>query len=211
MSGLDVFFSYSHKDEELRDELEVHLSLLKRQGTIHAWHDRQITAGKEWKDAIDDNLERADVILLLVSPSFIASDYCWDVEVQRAMERQAVGEALVIPVILRPVDWSDAPFGKLQGLPKNTKPVTTWTNRDEAFLDIVQGLRAAIEAAPKGRPGPPAAGSRPAAGPSSALATWREKLEYLLREEAIASDAGQRFTLKKRIEEAREKIRELGG
>lgn len=214
MSGLDVFFSYSHQDEELRDELEVHLSLLKREGTIRAWHDRQITAGTEWKDDINENLERADVILLLVSPSFIASDYCWDVEVQRAMERHAAGEALVVPVLLRPVDWSGAPFGKLQGLPKNAKPVTTWANRDEAFLDVAKGLRAAIEA---GRGRPKATGRAPssvsAAAPvqGGALSVWQEKLEYLLEAEAIASDPAQRFELKKRIEEARARIRELEG
>lgn len=217
MSGLNVFFSYSHQDEELRDELEVHLSLLKRQGTIDAWHDRRITAGQEWEGAINENLEQADIILLLVSPSFIASDYCWNKEVQRAMARHAASEALVIPIVLRPVDWAAAPFGKIQGLPKNVKPVTTWANRDEAFLDIAKGLRITIEAWQRGRPAPQPASSPPASGPSvaagssSALAIWRERLEHFLREEAITSDALQKFTIKKRIEEAREKIRELAG
>ncbi len=142
---MNVFFSYSHQDEGLRDELESHLSILKRSGRIHTWHDRKITPGGEWAGAIDNRLEAADVILLLVSPPFLASDYCWDVELRRAMERHEAGEARVIPVILRPVDWHDAPFGKLQALPKDARPVTSWPNRDEAFLDVARGLRAMIE------------------------------------------------------------------
>ncbi len=161
---LNVFFSYAHKDEELRDELAVHLAILKRQGKIRPWHDRQITGGQEWAGEIDDNLDAADVILLLVSPTFVASDYFWDKELKRALERHEAGEARVIPIILRPVDWTDAPFAKLQALPKNAKPVTTWANRDEAFLNIAEGLRAVIEAEHRRRasrsaraPAPPAA------------------------------------------------------
>ena len=107
-----IFFSYSHKDEDLRDELEIHLSALKRQGVIETWHDRQIGAGKELDDEIDVNMENADIILLLVSPYFIASDYCYNIEMQRAMERHGKGEARVIPVILHPCDWQKTPFGK---------------------------------------------------------------------------------------------------
>ena len=142
---LEVFFSYAHEDEPLRDELAKQLKLLERQGIITAWHDRQIVAGSNWGNAIDTHLESAQVILLLVSPDFLASDYCWDVEVKRAMERHDAGEACVIPVILRPVDyWHEAPFGKLQALPTNAKPVTTWENRDEAFMIVAKGIRQAI-------------------------------------------------------------------
>jgi len=144
MEPINVFFSYSHKDEDLRDELAVHLSMLKRQGVIKAWHDREITAGTEWAGEIDQKMDSARVILLLISANFLASDYCYDVELKRAMERHQAGEAQVMPIILKPVDWSGAPFGKLQALPKNAKPVTTWANRDEAFLNIAQGIRKAI-------------------------------------------------------------------
>lgn len=351
---LNVFFSYANKDEDLRNDLAIHLAILKRQGKIRPWHDRQIIAGQEWAGEIDDNLNTADLILLLVSPTFVASDYCWDIELKRALERHEAREARVIPIILRPVDWSDAPFAKLQALPKNLKPVTTWPNRDEAFLDIAKGLRTVIEDEQKRRaerqaptvaappatpsspaPAPPAAAPAAAAAPPSQLdcrtlrdrglldalasvfdteasatgvleragvpkgrlqpfglmtpvqywesvcrelekgliagglaallreaanaypynplfqqglqltaattapgapasntpaastaaapqvgtpgtgtgplALWREKLAALLSEEAIASDAAQKFTLKKQIEEARAKIRELGG
>jgi hypothetical protein len=97
---MEVFFSYAHEDEELRNELAKHLKLLERQKVIKGWHDRQITAGEEWKNSIDDHLEAADIILLLISSDFMASDYCYDVELARAMERHALKEARVIPVIL---------------------------------------------------------------------------------------------------------------
>jgi tetratricopeptide (TPR) repeat protein len=142
---IEVFFSYSHKDEELRDQLSNHLSTLKRKQFITAWHDRRIGAGTEWANEIDERLDAADIILLLISSDFLASDYCYDIEVKRAMERHDAGEARVIPVILRPVDWKGAPFGKLQALPRDARPVTEWPNRDQALLDIAQGIRAAAE------------------------------------------------------------------
>jgi TIR domain len=142
--AIEVFFSYSHKDEELRDELATHLSMLKRQGMISAWHDREISAGTEWAGAIDAHLNSAQVILLLISANFLASDYCYDKELMRAMERHEAGEARVIPIILKPSDWTSAPFGKLQALPKNAKPITKWEDRDEAFLNVVQEIRKAV-------------------------------------------------------------------
>ena len=142
---IEVFFSYSHKDEQLRDELEKHLTILKRKGIISTWHDRQITAGTEWKDQIDENLENAQIILLLISADFMASDYCYDVELERAMARHDANEARVIPIILREVDWKGASFGKLQGLPKDAKPVKNWPDLDQAFADIARGIRKAVE------------------------------------------------------------------
>ena len=112
---ISLFYSYSHKDEALRKKLETHLSLLKDQGVISGWHDRRIEAGTEWDGVINENLEEAGMILLLVSADFLASRYCRDVEIARAMERHEAGTARVIPVILRPVDWHSAPFGKLAG------------------------------------------------------------------------------------------------
>lgn len=146
-----LFFSYSHKDESLRDQLETHLAGLKRQGLISAWHDRRITAGHEFGPAIDENLDAADVILLLVSPDFIASDYCCEQEMTRALERHKTGKARVIPVILRPCDWHDLPFGKLQAAPRDGKPITTWPNADQAFLDVVRAIKAALQEIGAGR------------------------------------------------------------
>lgn len=139
--AIELFFSYAHKDEALRDELAAHLSNMKRQSVIKDWHDRQIFAGTEWEGKIDEHLETSRIILLLVSADFMASDYCYDIEVKRAMERHERGEAIIIPILLRPVEWKDAPFAKLQPLPKNYVPITKWNNRDEAFLAVAKGIR----------------------------------------------------------------------
>jgi hypothetical protein len=142
----EVFFSYAHEDEPLLGELRKHLGILKRLGVIRDWHDRRITAGTEWKGQIDHHLDTAGVILLLVSPDFVASDYCWDVELKRALERHDRREARVIPVILRPVDnWHAAPFGRLQAVPTDGRPVTEWGNQDAAFADVARHIRTAVE------------------------------------------------------------------
>ena len=176
--AIAVFFSYSHKDEALRDKLATHLKLLERQGVIQQWHDRQIVAGTEWKGEIDGNLEAAQIILLLISADFLASDYCYDLEMGRALERHNAGEARVIPIILRPLDnlWK-APFGKLQALPTDGKAVTLWDNQDAAFADVAKGIRLTAEAWQRGDrgsvsqsggiPEPPATPSASASAPPS--------------------------------------------
>jgi formylglycine-generating enzyme required for sulfatase activity len=143
--AVNVFVSYSHEDEPLRVELGKHLSSLRRSRAIAEWHDRKIDAGAEWAKEIDRNLKSADVILLLISPAFIHSDYCSSVELTQAMEQHEAGTACVIPIILRACDWENEPFAKLQAYPKNAKPVTSSENRDEAFLDIVRGVRGAVQ------------------------------------------------------------------
>lgn len=141
-----VFFSYSHKDEALRDQLESHLALLKNQGLIDAWYDRRIVAGDEIDDVIFGKLETADIILLLVSSDFLSSPYCYSREMMRAMERHNAGEARVIPVILRHCLWQSAPFGKLLAAPRDGKPVTAWPDRDEALADVARHIAKALEA-----------------------------------------------------------------
>ena len=143
--AVEVFFSYAHKDEAYRNELEKHLSLLRRQGLITAWHDRHILPGTDWAQAIDEHLEGASVILLLISADFLASDYCYGLEMQRALRRHQTNEARVIPILLRPVDWNNSPFAHLQALPNDAKPITAWHNRDEAFTDVAAGIRRVIE------------------------------------------------------------------
>src|SRR4030042_6849288 len=118
----EIFYSYSNRDEESRDRLEIGLSLLQRQSLISQWHDRKIVPGTDWRNEIDQHLDTAQVILFLVSADFIASDYCWDVEVKRALERHRKGDARVVPIILRPCDWQSSPFAGLQALPKGAKP-----------------------------------------------------------------------------------------
>jgi hypothetical protein len=145
MKDFQVFYSYAHEDERWRKKLETHLSSLKRKGLISGWYDRNIKAGQEWEQEIDTHLNTADIILLLISPDFLASDYCYCTEMKRAMERHEAGVARVIPIILRPVDWQGTPFDKLQVLPTDAKAVTEWSNSDRAFMDIVKGIRNAVE------------------------------------------------------------------
>ena len=139
-----LFFSYSHKDENLRDQLETHLAMLKREGLISTWHDRRLIAGDDLDAAISRELEQADLILLLVTPDFLASEYCYGVEVKRALERHATGAARVIPVILRPCDWHHAPFAKLLASPPDGRPVTKFSDPDDAFLEVTKAIRAAL-------------------------------------------------------------------
>lgn len=151
---VEIFFSYSHKDENLRVKLVNHLSQLKHEALIRDWHDRKIGAGTEWRGQINEHLSSARIVLLLISSDFLASPYIHDVELKRALERHEAGEARVIPVILRPCDWHSAPFGKLQALPTDGKAITKWGNRDEAFTVVAQGIRAAVkEILEAGKPG----------------------------------------------------------
>lgn len=142
---VEVFYSYAHEDEGLRNELEKHLSILKRTGVITGWHDRKILAGHDWETIIDVRLNTAKVILLLISADFLASDYCYGIELERALQRDETGDARVIPVILREVHWRGAPFGRLQALPTDGRAVTSWPNRDRAFTDVARGIAKAVE------------------------------------------------------------------
>ena len=146
---VSLFYSYAHEDEALRDELAGHLKILERRGLISAWHDRQIVPGQAWGQAIDKNLTTADLVLLLVSKDFIGSDYIWGVELAQAMQRQQAQQCEVVPIIVRavdidPADADDLPFLKLQALPPDLTPVTSWANRDEAWTQVAKGLRATV-------------------------------------------------------------------
>jgi hypothetical protein len=158
-----IFLSYSHRDEALRAELDKHFALLKRQGLLDLWTDHRISPGDEINPAVSEALESADIVLLLVSADFIASDYCYGVEMQRAMERHGRSECVVIPVILRACDWKSAPFGKLKALPTDGRPVMKWPSLDEACEDVVRQVRTLLEkAAGMGQPPPPQESPRPA-------------------------------------------------
>ena len=143
--AIKVFLCYSSKDDRLRRDLETFLASLKREKKITIWYDRIIPPGKEWEGEIDGHLESARIILLLVSPHFLESDYIYDREMKRALERHNAGEACVIPIILRPCDWEGAPFGKLQALPRDGRPIVNWPRRDEAFRDVATGIRNVVE------------------------------------------------------------------
>ena len=144
---LNVFFAYSRKDTILRERLDVHLSALKRKDFIDTWYDGQIDAGKEWEMEINNNLSKADIILLLISADFIASDYCFKVEMKKAITRHERGDAVVIPILLKPCDWKDLPFSKIQALPQNGKHITSkhWKDDDHALTEIAQSVRGIVE------------------------------------------------------------------
>lgn len=142
--GILLFCSYSHKDEEHKESLDNHLSALKRQGFVNFWHDRLISAGDQWEDAIDENLEEAEVILLLISADFLASEYCYGKEMNRALARHNLRESKVIPIIVRPVDWQQTPFAKLQVIPKDGRAITLWDNQDEAWSLVAKEIRRSI-------------------------------------------------------------------
>jgi WD40 repeat protein/tetratricopeptide (TPR) repeat protein len=137
----NVFISYSHRDRELRDELEIHLSNLKRQNIISSWYDGDIVPGAEWEVQILEHLKSAQIILLLLSADFISSDFCYTTEMKEAIARHDAKDACVIPILLRPTDWKDTPFARLQMLPTDAKPVTKWPTHDDAFEDITLGIR----------------------------------------------------------------------
>jgi hypothetical protein len=136
-----VFVSYSHKDERHRQRLEISLAQLQRDNLVAIWHDRKILPGQEWNQEIDRNLEGSDIILLLISPDFLASKYAYGRETVRALERHQSGSATVVPIILRPSDWQHSPLASLQALPSEGRPVSRWSDRDQAWLDVAQGLR----------------------------------------------------------------------
>ena len=144
-SPKNVFFSYSHKDAIFLDALEAHLALLKRQGVIKTWHDRDIDAGRVIDTEIQKNIEAAHIILLLISSDFINSDYCYSKELTHALQRHEVGTAIVLPIIVRPCDWRSAPFGELKAVPDDGRPITEWPNQDTAFVNVVDAIRKLAE------------------------------------------------------------------
>src|SRR5438128_2146563 len=152
---IEIFYSYAHEDEVLRKELEKHLVLMRRQDIIIDWHDRSISPGSNWEQEINTHLNRAQIILLLVSSDFLSSEFCYSIEMERALERHHTREARVIPIILRPCDWKSALFSELQVLPTDANPITKWQNRDDAFLDVAEGIRKAVKELRLTRTAPP--------------------------------------------------------
>lgn len=189
-----VFFSYSHDDEQYRDQLEKHLATLQHQGLIESWHDRRILAGSDFAHEIDQQLDQCDVILLLVSASFIASNYCYGIEMQRALERHAAGTAHVVPVIVRPCDWRNTPLGALNAAPRDGKPIVTWSNYDEAYTDVVRQVRAVVEQISGSGTGKHARRVPPAAAPAPttpAASTLPRSSNLRLRKEFTDADQDQ--------------------
>jgi len=139
--SIKVFISYSHKDEEHKEALNEHLAMLKRNNIIDTWHDRKISPGQDWSKEISKNLEQSELILFLISPSFLSSDYCFNLEMKRAMEMHKEGKTQIIPILIRACDWSESELSAFQAVPKDAKPITSWSNHDEAWLDAIKGIR----------------------------------------------------------------------
>jgi tetratricopeptide (TPR) repeat protein len=142
--SVKVFISYARKDERICKELEKRLHDLVRHGLISLWNDSIIQAGYEWKHEIEKHLHSAQIILLLITPDFIASDRCYQNEMVQAMKMHEAGEARVIPIIVRPVLWEDQPFSKLLILPSAKRPLTTWNNMDKAYVEIYQNIKSVV-------------------------------------------------------------------
>lgn len=146
---IEIFFSYAHKDEDLMNDVRRQLIIFERRGQIIKWYDRMILPGEEWENHIDSRLRQAQIILLFVSPSFIESKYCYDIEVREALKRHESNEAHVIPIILRPCAWEEAPFSKLQALPLDGRAVSQWEDRDQVCLDVARSVMKVVRRAAK--------------------------------------------------------------
>ncbi len=142
---LKVVISYSHKDEEFREMLDTHLTILERAKKIKVWNDRDLTPGEEWNEKIYNSIVAADIIILLVSGNFIASEFIWNNELPLAMSMHENGHATVIPIIIKSCEWKDAPFSRLQCLPKNGAPVAKWADRDEPMAEIAKAIRGHVD------------------------------------------------------------------
>ena len=142
---LNIFISYSHEDEDMKSQLDKHLIMLKRSDKIAVWHDRKLIAGEEWGTSIQNEIQKADIILLLISVDFNNSQYIWEKELAAAMQRHSEGKARVIPIILRNCEWNSFPYAKLQALPTNAKPVSSYNDKDIAYTEIAKGIRSVVE------------------------------------------------------------------
>jgi hypothetical protein len=145
MAKIEVMLCYTQEDQNEAEKLAIHLGVLRRQGFFNVWHGREISAGMEQAREMDTHLHTSHIIVLIVSQYFMNSDYCYCVEMEQAIERHERGEARVIPVVLRPVYYQRSPFAKLQPLPSNSIPITSWRNRDQAFFDVAEGIRKVAE------------------------------------------------------------------
>ena len=136
-----VFISYAHKDEEFKESLVEHMAGLIRAEIINEWNDRKIMPSQDWSNEISENLESSELILFLISSSFMNSEYCMGVEVKRALQMHKEGKAQLIPIVVRAVDWTDSDLSKLQGLPKDAKPISSWADIDEAWVNVIGGIK----------------------------------------------------------------------
>jgi hypothetical protein len=142
---IEIFFSFANEDEELMHAVRKQLVIFDRQKRIVKWYDRKLLPGKSWKGEIDHHINYAGIVLLFVSPDFFESDYCYEVELAQALKQHKEGRTVVIPVIVRPCAWHTASFASFQALPRDGKPISRWKNKDEACLDVANGIMKVVE------------------------------------------------------------------
>ncbi|MBK8501035.1 MAG: toll/interleukin-1 receptor domain-containing protein [Saprospiraceae bacterium] len=140
-----IFFSYSKEDREMLDQLLVFLYPLRRSGKLETWDDAKLLPGEDWDEGIKNQLNQADIILLLISANALATDYIQDTEIRIAIERHNRNDARVVPIILRPCSWESSTFSQLNVQPTKGKPVTKWPDQDEAWLNVVDGIERVID------------------------------------------------------------------
>jgi small GTP-binding protein len=141
-----LFISYSHKDAEYKDELLNRLKVISRQFNVDTWHDEQLLAGDKIDPEIIKQLDVADMVIMLISPDFIASDYCFETEMQRALENAEQRSSRVIPIIVRETpDWHQHAIGQDLALPDDGKPLEDWPSADKFWGSVQTGIRRVIE------------------------------------------------------------------
>lgn len=143
---MKAFISYCHADEVMLQRLHVHLANLKREGLIAEWTDEEIPAGGNLDTHISESLNTSQLFICLVSPDYIASNYCYEKEFGTAHKMEIEGKITIVPIIVEPCDWKSTPFGKIKALPKDGKPVAEWTSPNSAFTDVAQELRKLLTA-----------------------------------------------------------------
>jgi hypothetical protein len=142
---LKIFISYSHKDSDLKKQLDIHLKNLERTLPINVWSDNEILGGQEWNALIFEKLRSSHIILILLSPDFIASDFCYKKEMTEALELHDHKRALIIPIMLRTIKEEGLPFTRIQTLPTKPRYITDWENKDAAFTDVITGMEQSIK------------------------------------------------------------------
>lgn len=135
-----IFISYARKDAAFKDELLMHLKPLVRQNIISSWHDSEVELGDKWEPDILNHLRTADVILFLISPAFMASDYIHTHEIQEAEKRYQQGRTKIVPIWIKEVGYESEFLKPFQALPKDRKPVADWHDHDAAWVDVVKQL-----------------------------------------------------------------------
>lgn len=143
--AVTVLLCYAHEDERMASQLKKHLSSLEHNRLVALWDYGNISPGDEWKQEIDKRLGEAQIILLLISASFLASQFCYKMEMQEAIKRHERKEVRVIPVILRHVHWKEPPLDKIQALPDRAKPISGWSSQDEGFANVAEGIARVIK------------------------------------------------------------------